>query len=76
MDAAMGETIALHLDQVERLDRTIVSLETRRNSLLREIDRHRGTRATALRRAAKDAEDAEDAEFEEVGPAADEEKAQ
>jgi hypothetical protein len=63
MDTVMAETLARELDKVERVDRMIMSLEARRNAVLREVDRHRATVAQALRRAV----DVEDAQFEEVG---------
>ncbi len=64
MDAVMAETLALKLDQVERIDRMTMNAESRRNSVLREIDRHRASLALAVRQAVKDIEDAQ---FEEVG---------
>jgi hypothetical protein len=44
------------------LDRMIMSLEARRNAVLREVDRHRASVAQALRQAIN----VEDAQFEEV----------
>ncbi len=63
MDTVMAQTLALKLDQVDRIDRMLMSAEARRNSVLREIDRHRASVAQALRQAVKDIEDAQ---FEEV----------
>ena len=62
MDAVWAETLARELDKVERIDRMIMSLEARRNAILREIDRHRASVAQALREAVN----VEDAQFEEV----------
>lgn len=44
-DAVMAQTLALKIDQVERIDRVIADAEARRNVALREIDRHRATLA-------------------------------
>jgi len=63
MDAVTAQTFAAKLDEVERIDRMIASAEARRNLVLREVERHRETLATTLRRAT---EEAEDAEFEEI----------
>jgi hypothetical protein len=64
MDAAVAEMLALKIDEIERIDRMIMSAEARRNAVLREVDRHRVSVAEALRRAANDVEDAQ---FEEIG---------
>jgi hypothetical protein len=68
LDAVMAQTLRLHIDEIERIDRMIMSAETRRNEALRELDRHRAGFAAALRRAA---EHVEDAEFEVVAPGTD-----
>src|SRR5262245_42098698 len=64
MDAVMAQTLALKLDEIERIDAMTMRAEARRNVALREIDRHRASVAQALRRAVNDIEDAQ---FEEVG---------
>jgi len=51
------------IDSVERIDRMVMNAEARRNSALREIERHRSCMAEALRRAT---DDVVDAEFEDV----------
>ena len=58
------QTLALKLEQIERIDRMIMSAEARRNAILREVDRHRASVAQALRQAA---DNIEDTQFEEVG---------
>jgi hypothetical protein len=59
----MAETLALKIDEVERIDRMAASAEARRNVALREIDRHRSVLGAALRQAV---EEVEDAEFKEI----------
>jgi hypothetical protein len=65
MDAAAAQTLALKIDEIERIDRLIMSTEARRNAVLREVDRHRASVAHGLRQAA---DNIEDAQFEEFGP--------
>jgi hypothetical protein len=43
--------LSVNLDHVERIEHMIAVAETRRNAILREIDRHRETLARAPRRA-------------------------
>lgn len=64
MDVVMAQALHIRLDDIERIDRMIMSAEVRRNAVLREVDRHRAAFADALRRAA---ENVRDAEFTEVG---------
>lgn len=64
MDAVMARILAIKLEQIERIDRLIMSAEARRNAVLREVDRHRASVAQALRQAA---DNIEDTQFEEVG---------
>jgi hypothetical protein len=45
-------TLSVNLDHVERIEHMIAIAETRRNVILREIDRHRKTLADAPRQAA------------------------
>jgi hypothetical protein len=56
--------LALKIDEIERIDRLIMSAEARRNAVLREVDRHRASVAHVLRQAA---DYIEDAQFEELG---------
>jgi hypothetical protein len=71
MDAVMAQALRVRLDEIERIDRQIMTAEARRNVALRELDRHRAAFAERLRRAAQAAaHDVEDAEFEDVTPAA------
>ena len=65
MDAVMAQTLSTMIDDVERIDRMIMTMEARRNAALREIDRHRGSLGQLLRRAVQQAEDAE---FEVIAP--------
>ena len=51
--------------RLERIDRIIMSAETRRNVALREVERHRSSIAAALRRAS---DEVVDGEFEDVAP--------
>jgi hypothetical protein len=62
----IAETIAHKIPDLEWLERTLTIAETRRNTVLRDIERHRASLAQALRRAT---EDVEDAEFVEIKPA-------
>jgi hypothetical protein len=72
IEAALARAFASHLENVERIDRMIMSAEARRNAVLREIEHHRATLGRKLRRVISDAEAAEDAAFEvvELQPAA------
>jgi hypothetical protein len=65
METVRARALSLHIDQFERIDRMIAMAEGRRDSFLREIDRHRANFAQRLRRATADAEDAE---FEVIAP--------
>lgn len=62
MDAAVAQTVAVNLAEIERFDRMIMNAEMRRNAVLREVDRHRQSLGQALRRASDEVE----AEYEEV----------
>jgi hypothetical protein len=50
-DAVMAQTLALKINEVERIDRLIMNAEARRNVVLHEIDRHRASLGQRLRRA-------------------------
>ena len=65
MDAVMARILAIKLEQIERIDRLIMSAKARRNAVLREVDLHRASVAQALRQPAHNIEDAQ---FEQVGP--------
>jgi hypothetical protein len=58
-----AQTMVLYLDEIERLDRLILSAEVRRNNAIREVRFHREALARNLRRAC---EEVEDAEFTEI----------
>ena len=59
MDDVMAAALAAQIDSFERFDRMLASAEARRNSALREIDRHRETLGAAARRAVEEVQDAE-----------------
>ena len=61
-EAVTAQTLALKIDIVERIDHMMVTAEARRNSVLREIERHRASFAHTLRRAVQEVEDAEEVE--------------
>lgn len=63
MESAAAQTLALKIDEIERINRMIMNAEARRNAVLREVDRHRASVAQTLRRAT----DIEDVQFEELG---------
>ena len=65
MEHVMAETWAVRQEELERLDRMIASAEDRRNTALREIERHRAVLASPLRRATEEVE----AEYEDAAPA-------
>jgi hypothetical protein len=51
MDAVRAQTLAVRIDDVERIDRMSQQAENRRDAALYEIARHRAALAQALRRA-------------------------
>jgi hypothetical protein len=57
MDAVMAQTLSLKLDDIERIEHMTAIAEARRNTTLREIDRHRETLGQKLRRAVPQLED-------------------
>ncbi len=65
IDAVMAQTLAVRIDDVERIDRMVIIAEVRRDAVLREIRSRRAAFGQALRRAGQ----AIDAEFEDVAPA-------
>ena len=65
VDAVTAQTLSVKIDDIERIDRMIMTAEARRNAVLREVDRHRANLAQALRRASQAVEDAQ---FEVVEP--------
>ncbi|MGZ5784150.1 MAG: hypothetical protein ACXWI3_12455 [Croceibacterium sp.] len=60
-ESVIAQTLALKIDVIERVDRMVMA-EARRNSVLREIERHRASFARTARRVVQDAEDAEEIE--------------
>ena len=62
IEALMVRTLPAELDNIERIDRLTTIAETRRNAMLREIDRRRTALSEALRRQVQEVE----AEFEVV----------
>ena len=61
-ESVIAQTLALKIDVIERVDRMMVMAEARRNSVLRETDRHRASFARTARRVVQDVEDAEEIE--------------
>lgn len=64
MDEVRAQTLSVKISDVERIDGMIMRAEARRNSLLREIERHRATLGAALRRSVGDIAEGE---FREIG---------
>jgi hypothetical protein len=62
VDALMVTALARELNDIERIDRLATIAETRRNAMLREIDRRRAVLGEALRRQVQEVE----GEFEVV----------
>ena len=56
-DSILAETFCLKVNDIERIEHMMALAEMRRNSTLREIDRHRQTLGQKLRRAAQQLED-------------------
>ena len=56
-DSILAQTFSLKMDDIERIEHMMALAEMRRNSTLREIDRHRQTLGQKLRRAAQQLED-------------------
>jgi len=56
IDALMVRALPVELDKIERIDRLITVAETRRNAMLREIDRRRAVLSEALRRQVQEVE--------------------
>ena len=63
MEVITARAIANILDQIDRIDRAILTAENWRNSILREIDRHKEAFAQKLSGAV---DQIEDAEFETI----------
>ncbi len=59
MEAVNACTLSNNIDMLERVDLIIAGLENRRNSILREIDRHRESLARRLRQNLEQIEDAD-----------------
>jgi hypothetical protein len=62
IDALMVQALPVEFDKIERIDRLTTIAETRRNAMLREIDRRRAVLSEALRRQVQEVE----GEFEVV----------
>jgi hypothetical protein len=59
IDTVMARAFVEEFENIERIDRSITIAEGRRNTVLREIDRHRLTFAHALRETVQSVEEAE-----------------
>ncbi len=66
LDTLVAEAVAEQLDDIERIDRLATIAESRRNAILREIERRREVLGRALRCSVQQMEDAE---FVEATPA-------
>jgi hypothetical protein len=56
-DSILAQTFCLKVNDIERIEHMMALAEMRRNSTLREIDRHRQTLGQRLRRVAQQLED-------------------
>ena len=56
IDALVAKALAEELDNIERIDRLTAIAETRRNAMLREIDRRRAVLGETLRRQVQEVE--------------------
>jgi hypothetical protein len=65
LESVTAEVFVAMSETLERIDRMMTSAESRRNTALHEIERHRSSFAQALRRAG---EEVVEAEFEDVAP--------
>lgn len=54
MDAVLAHTLALRIDDFDRIDRMIATAEARRSVVLREVERRRASLAQALRQASEE----------------------
>jgi hypothetical protein len=59
MDGLMADALAEKLDDIERIDRLISIVESRRNASLHEIERRRAVFGEALRRSVQEIEEGE-----------------
>jgi hypothetical protein len=59
MDAVMAHTLSQNLHAIERFEHMIAMAESRRNAILRELDRHRADHAQGRRRPPPQIEDGE-----------------
>jgi hypothetical protein len=59
MDALVADALTKNLEDIERIDRLVTIAESRRNFILREIDRRRAVLGETLRRGVQEIEHAE-----------------
>ncbi len=64
MDDVSAQTLSVIISDVERIDGIITRMEARRNSVMREIVRHRATLGAVLRNSISEIEDGQ---FTEIG---------
>lgn len=69
MEDVTAQTLAVKINDIERLDRIVMGLEARRITVLREILRRRAELGNALR---KSVEEIEEGEFTEIGASSNE----
>jgi hypothetical protein len=65
VQSVTAEVFVAMSQALDRIDRMMMSAESRRNTAMHEIERHRSSFAQALRRAS---EEVVEAEFEDVAP--------
>jgi hypothetical protein len=63
MDLTVAQALATNINVFERIDAVAMKLEARRNAALRELQRHRASLGSAVRRAT---DEVLDAEFQEL----------
>jgi hypothetical protein len=67
-DDLMANAFVEKLEEIERIDRLMAIAESRRNAVLREIERRHALLGEALRRGVEEVEDAEFEEIETTAP--------
>jgi hypothetical protein len=68
MELAAARGFEANIDVFERIDRMAMAAEARRNSALRELERHRASLAQALRQASDDVIEAEYQDVKQTQP--------
>jgi hypothetical protein len=68
MEQATAWGLAGRIDVFERIDRMVMAAQARRNSALRELERHRASLAQALRQASNEVIEAEYQDVKQTQP--------